>query len=224
MSKQVARSFSATLERDGTRLNWVIIRVPLNVPKLWGTRGVVRVKGEINGFPFRTSLFPTGAGRHIMIVNKAMQAGARVKPGATAKFSLEPDREERVVTVPVEVKRILAEDKAFRGWFNQLGYSMRKEISQWIGGVKSKEARLRRAEQMAERLLATMQAERDLPPILQVAFARNPRAHEGWQRMSLSRRRRHLLAIFYYRTPEARARRVAKVIEEAEHLAGKNRR
>ena len=66
-----------------------------------------------------------------------------------------------------------------------------------------------------------MDAERELPPILRVAFARNPRAGEGWELMSVSRRRGHLLGIFYYREPEARARRVAKAVEEAITLANK---
>jgi hypothetical protein len=216
--------FSAVLERDGIRLNWVIIRIPLNVAKIWGTRGMLPVKGEINGFAFRTSLFPTGRGGHIMIVNKRMQAGGRAKPGALAQFRLEPDTEERIVTVPGELKNILAEDKSFRRWYDQLGYSIRKEVSRWVGQVKSREARMRRAEQICERLLATMEAERDLPPILQVAFARNPSARQGWEHMSVSRRRGHLLGIFYYRTPEARARRVAKAVDDAARLADKRRR
>jgi hypothetical protein len=37
--------------------------------------------------------------------------------------------------------------------------------------------------------------------------------------MSLSRRRGHLLGIFGYRNPEARARRIAKAIEDAMSLA-----
>ena len=60
-----------------------------------------------------------------------------------------------------------------------------------------------------------MDAERELPPILQVAFARNPRARDGWDRMSAARRRSHLFGIFYYRTPEGRARRIEKMMDEA---------
>src|SRR5204862_6090302 len=100
-------------------------------------------------------------------------------------------------------------------------YSTRKEISVWITQVKSAEARERRAQQIAERLLATMEAERELPPILQVTFARNSLAREGWERMSLSRRRMHLFGIFYYRSPEARARRIEKMMQEAEKYAEK---
>lgn len=224
ISSQAAKTFEAVLERDGTRLNWVIIRVPLDVKKVWGTRGNLRVKGEINGFAFRTSLFPTGKGRHIMIVNKRMQAGARVRPGALARFRLEPDKEERIATIPVELKSLLAEDESLRRWYDRLNYSIRKEVRDWIEQVKSPEARSRRAEQIAERLLATMEAEQELPPILRVAFANDARAADGWQQMSASRRRRHLLGIFYYRNPDARARRVAKVVEDAAQLAQRNRR
>jgi hypothetical protein len=39
--------------------------------------------------------------------------------------------------------------------------------------------------------------------------------------MSASRRRGQLLAIFYYRSPEARARRLSKIVEEAAALAEK---
>jgi len=60
-----------------------------------------------------------------------------------------------------------------------------------------------------------MEAERELPPILKLAFARDPRAYTGWQRMSPSHRRGHLLAIFHYRSPDARDRRIAKLLEDA---------
>jgi uncharacterized protein YdeI (YjbR/CyaY-like superfamily) len=213
--KIIAKSFQATLEHPSSRLGWVIIHIPFDAVKVWGKRGQLRVKGEINGFSFRTSLFPTGKGEHYLLVNKSMQAGANVAPGETARFRLEPDTEVRKVIVPAELKRYLAEDHGLQRWFDQLNYSMRREIGDWVLQVKSAEARQRRAEQIAERLLAVMEAERELPPILKAAFARDPRAFAGWQRMSPTHRRRQLLSIFYYRSPEARDRRLAKTIEEA---------
>jgi uncharacterized protein YdeI (YjbR/CyaY-like superfamily) len=213
--KQVAKSFKATLERMASNLGWVIIRIPLDVPKVWGVRGMLKVKGEINGFAFRTSLFPTGKGYHYLLVNKRMQAGANASAGDTAAFFIEPDTAERVITVPAELQRILNGDRSFRRWFDQFNYSTRKWITDWVTQVKSPEARLRRAEQVAEQLLSTMEAERELPPILKLAFARDPRAFAGWQRMSPTHRRAHLLAIFYYRNPASRDRRIAKMLEDA---------
>jgi len=219
--KPVVKTYSAPLERLRSGLGWVIAYLPFDASDAWGSRGRLKVKGEINGFAFRTSLFPTRDGRHFLLINKRMQKGAHAVEGTVARFRLEPDLEERTVAVPAELKRVLADDRSLLRWFDKLNYSIRKWITDWITDVKSADARIRRSEQVAEQLMSTMEAERELPPMLQVAFARNPRAREGWEQMSAIRRRGQLLAIFYYRTPESRARRLSKVMEEAVALAEK---
>jgi uncharacterized protein YdeI (YjbR/CyaY-like superfamily) len=216
-----AKKFEARLERMRSRLNWVIIHVPFDAAKAWGLRGQIKVKGEINGFGFRTSLFPTREGRHILLVNKRMQKEGRAVEGTVARFQMELDVEERTVTVPDELKRILSQDRSLRRWHDALNYSTRNDIAKWVTDPKSAAARGRRAEQIAERLLSVMEAEQDLPPVLQLAFARHPQAREGWERMSVSRRRGHLFGIFYYRTPEAQGRRIDKMLEDAVTLAEK---
>jgi uncharacterized protein YdeI (YjbR/CyaY-like superfamily) len=221
--RPVAKLFQGTLERMRSRLNWTVVYIPFDVAKLWGSRGQFRVKGQINGFEFRTSLFPTGQGGHILLVNKKMQKGARAVAGTIARFELEPDTEMRIVAVPTELNQILAEDRALRRWYDRLNHSTRNDIAKWVSDPKNPEARLRRAEQIAERLMATMDAERELPPVLQVAFARNPLAREGWDRMSKAKRRGHLLGIFGYRNPESRARRIDKMLEEASTIAERMR-
>src|SRR5229473_144895 len=213
--KSVAKSFKATLERIPSRLNWVIIRIPFDVSKIWGTRGKVRVKGEMNGFAFRAPVYPTGKGYHCMLVKKSMQTGANAALGETAQFLLVPDTAKRVAIVPPELQRILNEDRSFRRWFDQLTFSIRKWICDWIVNVKNPASRVRRAEQVAEQMLSTMEAEIDLPPILKRAFASDPRAYQGWQSMTPLQRRHQLLGVFYYRSPEGRDRRIAKMLEDA---------
>jgi len=222
--KLVAKSFKATLERIPSKLNWVIIRIPFDVAKVWGTRAKVRVKGEINGFALRAWIFPTSKGYQCMLIKKSIQTGANASPGDTAHFRLVPDTAKPVASIPAELQRILNEDRSFRRWFDHLTSSMRKWICNWIVNVKSPEARLRRAEQVAEQLFSTMEAELDLPPILKLAFARDPRAYQGWQSMTVLQRRHYLLGIFYCRTPETRDRRIAKMLEDAlARLEGKPR-
>jgi uncharacterized protein YdeI (YjbR/CyaY-like superfamily) len=211
----VAKRFDGRLERLRSRLNWIVVRMPFDAAQVWGMRGQIKVKGEINGFAFRTSLFPTREGWHFLLVNKRMQKGARAVEGSVARFQMELDREERTVIIPDELKRILSEDRSLRRWYDGLNHSTRSDIAKWITEPKSADAGVRRAEQIAERLLAVMEAERELPPILQIAFARHPLAREGWDRMSVSRRRGHLFGIFYYRTPDARARRINKMLDDA---------
>jgi uncharacterized protein YdeI (YjbR/CyaY-like superfamily) len=222
-----AKCFEARLERMRSRLNRVIAYMPFDAAKAWGVRGQIKVKGEINGFAFRTSLFPTREGRHILLVNKRMQKGARAAEGSVARFQMELDREERTVIIPAELRRILSEDRSLRRWYDELNHSTRNDIAKWITEPKSADARVRRAEQLAERLLAVMEAERALPPVLQLAFARHPRARQGWDEMSAARRRGHLFGIYYYRTPDAQARRIDKMLDDAaavaERMGGKKK-
>jgi len=221
--KQTAKLFEATLERLRSNLGWTIVFVPFDLKKLWGSEAKPRVKGEINGFAFRTSLFSTGKGRHFLLVNKRMQAGARVQVGDTAEFRLEPDLGERVPDVPSELRRLLAEDRALEKWFGKLSYSIRKWLGDSITNVKSAAARSRRAKQIAEQLLSALEAELELPPLLKLAFSREPHALEGWNLMSPIQRRGQLLAIFYYRSPEARDRRIEKVVQMAVEFAERKR-
>jgi uncharacterized protein YdeI (YjbR/CyaY-like superfamily) len=151
-----------------------------------------------------------------MLVNKSLQTGANAAVGETVQFRLVPDVAKRVAVIPPELQRILNEDRSFRRWFDeQLTFSMRRWICYWIMQVKSPEARVRRAEQVAEELMATMEAELDLPPILKRTFAADSRAYQGWQSMTPLRRRGWLLSIFSCRTPESRDRRISKMLEEA---------
>lgn len=155
-----------------------------------------------------------------MLVNKRMQAGGDARPGSTAEFRLEPDLEERKAVIPMELKRAFSQARPLQRWFDNLSYSMRRWMCDQVVQPKNASARVRRAEQIAELLLATMEAELELPPILKAAFARDPRAFEGWQRMTPTQRRGNLLSIFHYRSPESRGKRIAKMLEEAAARAG----
>jgi uncharacterized protein YdeI (YjbR/CyaY-like superfamily) len=203
------------LERTTDRLRWVIARIPFDAAKTWGKRGQLRIKGEINGFAFSSTLFPAGEGTHFLIVNKKLLAGGKTAAGLTAKFRLQPDTTPRItVSPPAELLRELGQSKRLLKFFEALSASRRHEIAKWIAQCKTSDARKRRSEQIAERLIETMEAELVLPPIMQLAFRQNPKACEEWKRMSPSHRRAHLFSIFHYREPEARARQLAKAIEQ----------
>jgi uncharacterized protein YdeI (YjbR/CyaY-like superfamily) len=212
--KPIAKSFSAALTRTGGKLSWVIVHLPFDSAKVWGTRGHLRVKGEINDFAFRSSVFPTGEGGHVMLVNKQMQKGARVQPGMKARFRVEPDLEKREVKVPPELERVLRSSKRLLKFYQSMTPYMRTFIARSVADAKQAETRIRRAEQAAEYLMETMEAEIELPPLLRQAFARNPEAAGIWRGMTAPQRRSQLLGIFYYRTHDSRLRRIEKMIGE----------
>lgn len=210
------RTFRAVLEKGNRALGWTIARVPFDPAKTWKTMVRLRVKGRINDFAFRTSLFPDPRGGLHLLVNRAMQEGAGTRLGDEAKFRLEPDLETREAELPDQLAVLLDEEPGLRDWYATLTEYTRREIGKWVTGVKSDASRTRRAEQMAERLLATMEGELELPPIIEVAFRTRPKARAGWARMTQVQRRGELLAVFYYKTVEARQRRVDKLCDTAE--------
>lgn len=216
------KKFRGVLEPDNTPLNWIIIKVPFDPAKTWPVRNRLRVKGTINGFPFRTSLFGSKQNGHVLLVNKQMQKGAGVALGSLAQISLEPDLDERTASIPAELEQILKQDRALKKWFSHLTYSARKDIENTVNAGKSPDARCRLAEQVAERLMLAMDGEREMPPVLQLAFRRQPRALAGWSAMTPIQRRSHLLGIFYYKTPESRQKRADKAVAEALKIADRS--
>lgn len=203
------------LERDGTTLNWTIVKVPFDPTKEWPERKGLRVRGTINGFGFRTSLFRMKRGEFFLLVNKPMQKGAGVTFGSVAEVVLEPDVEKRLVRTPPELEKLLREDRGLRKWHDALNESSRKWIGDFISQPRSVGSRVKRAEQMAERMMLAMEGERTPPPILEAIFRRQPRARGAWEALTPLQRRQNLLGIFGYQSPESRQKRADKAIAEA---------
>jgi uncharacterized protein YdeI (YjbR/CyaY-like superfamily) len=215
--------FEARLEllRDG--LGWTVVRVPFVPGVVWKTMIRLRVRGEVNGFAFRNSLFPFTTGGYFLLVNRAMQQGGQVRLGEVGEFVLEPDMEPRPAELPDELAALLDEEEGLRAFYDSFSESMRREAGKWVLLAKGDEARMRRAEQMAERFLFAMEGERELPPILVAAFGRRPKAKAGWEKMTPLQRRQGLMAVAYYQSPEAKAKRVEKLCEEAEKREAESR-
>ncbi|HEX5284755.1 MAG TPA: YdeI/OmpD-associated family protein [Bryocella sp.] len=201
-------------------MGWTIARVPFDPGKAWSKMIRLRVRGKVNGAAFRTSLFADGNG-YYMLMNREIQKMAGVSCGGSVEVMLEPDMEPRPAELPDVLQALLEDEPGLRGWYDALSESMRREIGKWVLGVKSEESQKRRAQQMAERLLATMEAEQELPPLIARALRSNPKAKAGWERMTIVQRRQQLLGVFYYQTPEARERRLQKLVDMAEQHAGR---
>jgi len=207
-----ARRFRAPLEQGSLALGWIIARVPFDPAEAWPKMIRLRVRGEINDFAFRTSLFPDPRGGFYLLVNRAMQKAAGAHLGDAADFRLEPDLEARAAELPDELAVLLDDEPGLRDWYDSLTEYTRREIGKWVSSVKTDASRMKRAEQMAERLLATMEGEVELPPVVAAAFRRNPKARAAWDKLTPLQRRNQLMAVFYYQTPEARERRVEKIM------------
>ncbi|HYM79444.1 MAG TPA: YdeI/OmpD-associated family protein [Candidatus Dormibacteraeota bacterium] len=125
------------------------ITPPIDVPKMFGTRGRVPVRGTINGSPFRSSLMSMG-GCHMMPVNKALCARAGVEPGDMVDVVMERDEEERTVEAPPELARELKKSKKALERWEALAYTHRREMANSITGAKQEETRKRRLAKVIE--------------------------------------------------------------------------
>ena len=64
--------FSARLERNATPGGWTYVVWP-SASKAFGTRGLVKVEGTMDGVPFRSAFMAMGDGRQMLPVRKALQ-------------------------------------------------------------------------------------------------------------------------------------------------------
>jgi Bacteriocin-protection, YdeI or OmpD-Associated/Domain of unknown function (DUF1905) len=128
--------------------------VPFDVQEVFGSRARVPVRGTVNGFPFRSSVFPNGDGTHYIVVNREVREGARVAAGDTVSVTMGRDDEPRTIEPPADLLRALRANPAARATWERLSYSHRREHVRAVEEAKRPETRARRIEKSVGLLAA----------------------------------------------------------------------
>ena len=142
--------FTVKLEAVGR--GGVFFTLPRKESVKFGVRGRVPVTGSLNGYGFRSSIFPTGDGAHFMAVNREVRTGAGVAVGDRVKVVMEVDTKPRTVELAPDIDRALSKSKSVRARFDKLSYTHRKEYVQWIESAKRTETRACRIAEVVARL------------------------------------------------------------------------
>src|SRR3984957_20747195 len=82
------KSFSAKLEKSQNKGGWIYVVWPESA-KFFGTRGLVKVRGRIEGHPFRASFTAMGGGKHMLPVKAEIREAIGKEVGDVVTVILE---------------------------------------------------------------------------------------------------------------------------------------
>lgn len=128
------------------------VDVPEQVSRALGIRGNIPVMGMLNDTEIRSTLVPTGGGRHRLYINTDMRQRANVDTGDRVRLALRIDNQPRVVSMPEPFARALDENPKARHTWDGLRPSRHKEILIYLNWLKRPESLERNIREVIEDL------------------------------------------------------------------------
>ena len=149
MPKAKKYRFAGTIEAGRGGGAWVAI--PFDVREEFGS-GRVKVRARFDGVSYRGSIAPMGAGVYVIGIRKAIRAVIAKDIGDQVTVELEHDKDERTVELPTELQRAFRGHPEAKKRYQNLSYTRRRELAEWVAEAKKQETRDRRAMQALQRL------------------------------------------------------------------------
>lgn len=129
---------------------YTILVLPKSASAKLPSRGMVMVKGSINGVNFQTPIEPDGKGSHWLKIEPSMD----VNPGETVELTIEPTKEWPEPEIPADLQKALDTDQAAYELWQDVTPAARWDWLRWISSTGRAETRKHRIEVAFSKLKA----------------------------------------------------------------------